>query len=91
MLCSDLYLSVAERPHGFPIEDLFDNRFFGISSNEASAIDPQQRHHLEVAYAACHDAGKERNLHSLKVSFLFPLDKLLFYVILCYLVNFRIF
>lgn len=41
-------------------QDLFDPRFFGISSNEAAAIDPQQRHVLEVAYAACHDAGRSR-------------------------------
>lgn len=45
-------------------KDLFDNRFFGISSNEAAAIDPQQRHHLEVAYAACHDAGRPRKVLS---------------------------
>lgn len=40
--------------------DLFDHRIFGISSNEASAIDPQQRNTLEVSYAACHDAGRLR-------------------------------
>ena len=39
---------------------LFDHRLFGISSNEASAIDPQQRKNLEVAYAACHHAGRSR-------------------------------
>ncbi|CAE7415002.1 pikAI [Symbiodinium natans] len=40
--------------------DLFDHRMFGISGNEAAAIDPQQRNTLEVAYAACHNAGRLR-------------------------------
>ncbi|CAJ1331575.1 unnamed protein product [Effrenium voratum] len=40
--------------------ELFDGRFFGISSNEAAAIDPQQRHGLEVSYAACHGASRTK-------------------------------
>ncbi|CAE8630033.1 unnamed protein product [Polarella glacialis] len=42
--------------------ELFDPRFFSMSLSEAAAIDPQQRHSLEVAYAACHSAGQSRKL-----------------------------
>jgi phthiocerol/phenolphthiocerol synthesis type-I polyketide synthase C len=38
--------------------DLFDARFFGISSREAEHIDPQQRLLLEVAWEALEDAGQ---------------------------------
>ncbi|CAE7420883.1 pikAI [Symbiodinium sp. CCMP2456] len=64
--CFDANMSGAEfvtyARHASMLEgtDLFDHRLFGISSNEASAIDPQQRNALEVSYAACHDAGRLR-------------------------------
>lgn len=35
----------------------FDNTFFGISSQEAHAMDPQQRMLLQVVYEAIEDAG----------------------------------
>ena len=35
----------------------FDNRFFGISSQEARGMDPQQRIILQVVYEAIEDAG----------------------------------
>ncbi|CEL93273.1 unnamed protein product [Vitrella brassicaformis CCMP3155] len=37
--------------------ELFDNQFFKISPREARAMDPQQRHVLEVSYEAFHSAG----------------------------------
>lgn len=37
--------------------DKFDNTFFNISPREAAAMDPQQRHLLEVTYEAFEDAG----------------------------------
>ncbi|XP_038076091.1 hybrid PKS-NRPS synthetase pynA-like [Patiria miniata] len=37
--------------------DKFDNTFFKISPREASSMDPQQRHILEVTYEAFQDAG----------------------------------
>lgn len=37
--------------------DIFDNRFFNISSREAENMDPQQRLLLEVAYEAMESAG----------------------------------
>ncbi|KAJ5721630.1 uncharacterized protein N7483_009564 [Penicillium malachiteum] len=36
---------------------LFDAAFFSLSSDEAAALDPQQRHLLEVTYAALENAG----------------------------------
>ena len=36
---------------------LFDNKFFGISSQEARGMDPQQRVLLQVVYEAIEDAG----------------------------------
>ena len=38
--------------------ELFDNRAFGVSVAEASAMDPQQRVLLEVSYGALHAAGR---------------------------------
>ncbi|XP_033642848.1 highly reducing polyketide synthase easB-like [Asterias rubens] len=37
--------------------DVFDNTFFRISPKEASSMDPQQRHLLEVVHEAFEDAG----------------------------------
>lgn len=37
--------------------DQFDARFFGVSAQEASILDPQERLFLEVAYEAIEDAG----------------------------------
>ena len=44
---------------GSYLEDIqyFDNTFFGISKQEARAMDPQQRILLEVVYEAIEDAG----------------------------------
>jgi len=36
---------------------IFDNRFFGISNQEARGMDPQQRILLQVVYEAIEDAG----------------------------------
>ncbi|KAJ5703226.1 hypothetical protein N7488_010774 [Penicillium malachiteum] len=36
---------------------LFDAPFFSITADEAAALDPQQRHVLEVTYAALENAG----------------------------------
>ena len=64
--CFDASMSGAEfvtyARHASMVEGshLFDHRQFGISFNEASAIDPQQRNTLEVAYLACHHAGRLR-------------------------------
>ena len=45
--------------NGSYLEDIanFDNRFFGISNQEACGMDPQQRILLEVVYEAIEDAG----------------------------------
>ena len=37
--------------------DIFDHRFFGISSREANSMDPQQRLALQVAYEALESTG----------------------------------
>ncbi|KAF7455708.1 putative type I fatty acid synthase, partial [Cryptosporidium felis] len=37
--------------------DLFDNTFFGLSSTEATNVDPQQKYMLEVAYEAMYNCG----------------------------------
>ncbi|WDK23671.1 beta-ketoacyl synthase domain-containing protein [Colletotrichum graminicola] len=37
--------------------DEFDHRFFGKSPRESAAMDPQQRHMLQVAYQAVEQAG----------------------------------
>ena len=44
---------------GAPLEgmELFDAGFFGFSPREASIMDPQHRHFLEVAWEALEDAG----------------------------------
>jgi acyl transferase domain-containing protein/thioesterase domain-containing protein/aryl carrier-like protein len=41
----------------FPDLELFDARFFGLSAREASLMDPQHRHFLEVCWEALEDAG----------------------------------
>ncbi len=38
--------------------DGFDNRFFGVSAQEAPRLDPQQRLLLELAWEALEDAGQ---------------------------------
>ena len=45
--------------NGSYLEDItqFDNKFFGISDQEARAMDPQQRILLQVVYEAIEDAG----------------------------------
>ena len=45
--------------HGSYLEEIqtFDNEFFGISTQEARGMDPQQRILLEVVYEAIEDAG----------------------------------
>ena len=45
--------------NGSYLEDIqgFDNRFFGISNQEARGMDPQQRILLQVVYEAIEDAG----------------------------------
>ena len=45
--------------HGSYMEEIqnFDNEFFGISTQEARGMDPQQRILLEVVYEAIEDAG----------------------------------
>ena len=45
--------------HGSYLEEIqtFDNEFFGISTQEAREMDPQQRILLEVVYEAIEDAG----------------------------------
>eukprot|EP00967_Tisochrysis_lutea_P158756 scaffold325821_cov66-Tisochrysis_lutea.AAC.1 len=40
--------------------ELFDNRTFGVSPAEATAMDPQQRMVLEYGYTAMHSAGETR-------------------------------
>ncbi|KAF8817832.1 putative type I fatty acid synthase, partial [Cardiosporidium cionae] len=40
--------------------EMFDNSFFGLSTAEVMAMDPQQRHMLEVSYEAFNDAGYSR-------------------------------
>jgi acyl transferase domain-containing protein len=46
----------------YPVEDMegFDAGFFGFSPREASVMDPQQRHFLELAWNAMEDAGTLR-------------------------------
>ncbi|WP_160670952.1 type I polyketide synthase [Clostridium sp. C8-1-8] len=44
--------------------DEFDYSFFGVSSKEASLMDPNQRIFLETAWAAIEDAGYSRELIS---------------------------
>ncbi|KAH8583285.1 type I fatty acid synthase, partial [Cryptosporidium sp. chipmunk genotype I] len=47
--------------------DLFDNTFFGLSSTEATNVDPQQKYMLEVAYEAMYNSGiTKRSLTSIK-------------------------
>ena len=40
--------------------EFFDRRHFSIAANEATNIDPQQRHVLEQSYAALHASGAEK-------------------------------
>ncbi|OII74447.1 type I fatty acid synthase [Cryptosporidium ubiquitum] len=47
--------------------DLFDNTFFGLSSTEATNVDPQQKYMLEVAYEAMYNCGiTKRSLTNIK-------------------------
>ncbi|KAJ1604613.1 type I fatty acid synthase, partial [Cryptosporidium canis] len=47
--------------------DLFDNTFFGLSSTEATNVDPQQKYMLEVAYEAMYNCGiTKRSLSNVK-------------------------
>ncbi|CAK9055131.1 unnamed protein product [Durusdinium trenchii] len=50
--------------HGGFVEgaEMFDSGFFGMSAAEAKTIDPQQRLALEVSYAACHHAGRAKQV-----------------------------
>lgn len=48
--------------------DRFDNRFFGISPAEASAMDPQHRLFLEAAWTAMEDAGHDLTTYDGNVS-----------------------
>lgn len=49
--------------HGQFIEgvDQFDNKFFGLSINEARATDPKQRHIMETAYESLYNAGYKKS------------------------------
>ena len=40
----------------------FDNKFFGITENEANYMDPQQKMLLETSYNALLDAGMDRDM-----------------------------
>ena len=48
-------------PVCYPVRDMagFDAGFFGFSPREASIMDPQQRHFLEVAWTALEHAGHD--------------------------------
>eukprot|EP00931_Biecheleriopsis_adriatica_P005568 TRINITY_DN107069_c0_g1_i1.p1 TRINITY_DN107069_c0_g1~~TRINITY_DN107069_c0_g1_i1.p1 ORF type:complete len:914 (-),score=148.65 TRINITY_DN107069_c0_g1_i1:269-3010(-) len=41
--------------------DLFDNKFFGLSPNEAKGMEPMQRHILETSYEALFQAGYKKS------------------------------